>query len=220
MTIRVMVAEDHPLFRDGLAALLNACNDLTVVATADGVADLVSRAAEVEAQVIVLDLGLSDGSSLATIAQLCQVGARVLVLTATDDDAAVYAALRAGAHGYLLKSSLPEAVVRAVHAVAGGDGVYDGAVVDRIARHLSSGAGRTSPRLFPQLTPREHEVLELMARGRPNAEIADHFVLSLKTVRNHVSSILAKLGVATRSEAIAQARDAGLGAPDPDGHSR
>jgi DNA-binding NarL/FixJ family response regulator len=216
---RVVVAEDHPLFRDGLAALLDACDDLSVVATTDTVAGLVNRAAQVEADIVLLDLGLSDGSSLAAIGPLCELGARVLVLTAADDDAAVYAALRSGAHGYLLKSSSPNAVLRAVHTVADGAGVYDGAVVDRIAGLLSSG-GRRVPRLFPELTAREYEILALMAEGRSNAEIADHFVLALKTVRNHVSAILAKLGVATRAQAIVSARDAGLGTPGPAQDSR
>ena len=217
---RVVVAEDHPLFRDGLAALLDACDDLSVVATTDTVAGLVNRAAQVEADIVLLDLGLSDGSSLAASAPLCELGVRVLVLTAADDDAAVYAALRSGAHGYLLKSSSPGAVLRAVHTVADGDGVYDGAVVDRIAGHLSSGGRRVVPSLFPELTARECEILALMAEGRSNAEIADHFVLALKTVRNHVSAILAKLGVATRAQAIVSARNAGLGAPGPTQSSR
>jgi DNA-binding NarL/FixJ family response regulator len=137
-------------------------------------------------------------------------------LTSSDDDASVFAALRSGIHGYLLKSSAPEEIVRAVSAVAAGDGMYDGAVVERITRHMATGGRASTPGVFPQLSHREREVLTLIAGGRSNAEIADHYVLSLKTVRNHVSNVLAKLGVATRAEAIVAAREAGLApAPDP-----
>lgn len=139
-------------------------------------------------------------------------GCRVLVLTAADDDAAVYTALRAGAHGYLLKSSPAEQVTRAVRTVAAGDGLYDGRpVLERITRHFSSGGRASATGVFPQLSARERDVLALMAQGRGNAEIADHYVLSLKTVRNHVSNVLTKLGVSTRAEAIVRAREAGLG---------
>jgi DNA-binding NarL/FixJ family response regulator len=123
----------------------------------------------------------------------------------------VYAALRAGAHGYVLKSATTEEIVRAVQTVAHGDGLFSGSVVERISRHIATG-GRASARSpFPELTQRETEVLELMAQGHSNTYIADHFVLSLKTVRNHVSNILAKLGAGTRAEAMVKARQAGFG---------
>jgi DNA-binding NarL/FixJ family response regulator len=215
--IRVLIAEDHPLFRDGLAALLASLPEVTVVDTtdtADGLADLAGRCAP---DLAIVDLSLSDGNALSTLEHLHRIApdCRILVLTSSDDDASVFAALRSGIHGYLLKSSAPEEIVRAVSAIAAGDGVYDGAVVERITRHMATGGHASSSGIFPQLSQRERDVLTLIARGMSNAEIADHYVLSLKTVRNHVSNVLTKLGVATRAEAIVAAREAGL-APGPD----
>ena len=215
--IRVLIAEDHPLFRDGLAALLTGLPEVTVVDTTDttdGLADLAGRCAP---DLAIVDLSLSDGNALSTLEQLHRIApaCRILVLTSSDDDASVFAALRSGIHGYLLKSSAPEEIVRAVSAIAAGDGVYDGAVVERITRHMATGGHASSSGIFPQLSQRERDVLTLIARGMSNAEIADHYVLSLKTVRNHVSNVLTKLGAATRAEAIVAAREAGL-APGPD----
>jgi DNA-binding NarL/FixJ family response regulator len=209
---RVVVAEDHPLFRDAIAALVDGLPGTTVVATTDTVAGLLEAVTVHRPDVAVVDLGLADGSVLDRLGELrtAAPGCRLLVLTSADDDEAVDGALRHGAHGYLLKSSAPADIARAVTTVAGGDGVFDGSVTTRIARRFAvRPGGPSSP--FPQLTARELEVLELMARGRSNAQIADHHVLSLKTVRNHVSTVLAKLGAATRAEAIVLARRAGLG---------
>jgi DNA-binding NarL/FixJ family response regulator len=219
--VRVVVAEDHPLFREAVGALLAGLPDTTVVASTDTVAGLLDAAAGCSPDVAVVDLSLVDGSALGALHQLRAIAptCRVLILTSSDEDAAVYAALRSGAHGYLLKSATPEEITRAVRAVAGGDGIYDGAVVERITRHLVTGGRSSSAAVFPQLSDRERGVLTLMARGMSNAEIADHYVLSLKTVRNHVSNVLTKLGAATRAEAIVAAREAGLGGgPDPTAH--
>lgn len=215
MTTRIVLAEDHPLFREGLAALLHSLDDASVVGTTDSVSGVLDLASEHHPDVVVLDLGLTDGNGLTAIGPLLAHGCRVLVLTAADDDAAVYTALRAGAHGYLLKTSPPEQVARAVRTVAAGDGLYDGPVVERITRHVSSGGRASATGQFPQLTARERDVLALMAQGRSNAEIADHYVLSLKTVRNHVSNVFTKLGVSTRPEAIVRAREAGHGVSPP-----
>lgn len=219
--VRVLVAEDHPLFREAVGALLAGQPDTTVVATTDTVTGLLDAAAGYSPDVAVVDLSLVDGNALGALDQLRAIApaCRVLILTSSDEDAAVYAALRSGAHGYLLKSSTPEEITRAVRAVAGGDGVYDGVVVERITRHLVTGGRASSTAVFPQLSDRERGVLTLMARGLSNSEIADHYVLSLKTVRNHVSNVLTKLGAATRAEAIVTAREAGLGGgPDTTTH--
>ncbi|MEV6495118.1 response regulator transcription factor, partial [Actinoplanes sp. NPDC051633] len=141
----------------------------------------------------------------------CCPAARILVLTSYADDAQVFAALRARAHSYLLKTAPPQEIVHAVMTTATGDSVYQGGVAQRITERLRTGRG--SPPAFSGLTPREHDVLDLMARGHSNATIADRLVLSLKTVRNNVSAIFMKLGVTSRAEAVARARDAGLGAP-------
>jgi len=208
----IIVAEDHPMFREALVALLDGQPETRVVAATDTVAGLLAAATEHRPDVAVVDLSLADGSALTALRPLRTEApsCRILVLTAADEDAAVYAALRAGAHGYVLKSSSPTEIVRAVETVAVGDGLYAGAVVERITRHLTTGGRASSTSVFPQLTSRERDVLALMAQGMSNAQIADHYVLSLKTIRNHVSNVLAKLGVATRAEAIVAAREAGL----------
>lgn len=209
--IRVLLAEDHPLFRDALGALLAGTADLEVAGVVDTVAGLRTALAELRPDVAVIDLELADGSALDSLPDLKSAApqTRVLVLTTSDDDNSIDAVLRAGARGYLLKSAAPAEIVRAVRTVADGDGVYDGAVLTRIAQHVTQPPSASSARAsFPQLTEREREVLALMAQGLSNAEIADHFVLSLKTVRNHVSNVLAKLRVATRAQAIVAAREA------------
>ena len=212
MSTRVVLAEDHPLFRDALEALIDGLAGLEVVATTSSIDELLRQVQTHQPHVAVVDLGLADGSALGALAKLRDVapGCRVLVLTSADDDAAVYAALRAGAHGYLLKSASPADIAQAIRTVARGDGIFDGSVVERITRHLVTGGRASATTAFPQLSPRERDVLAMVAGGSSNAEIADHYVLSLKTVRNHVSNILTKIGAATRAEAIVMARDAGL----------
>ena len=211
--IRVLLAEDHPMFRDGLAALLSGLPDMHVIVSVDTVAALEVAVENMRPDVAVVDLALDDGSALPALSRLRAVapGCGLLVLTNSDDDDSLDDALRAGARGYLLKSARPEEIVRAVRTVHSGDAVYDGAVVERLTRHLNTPSHSTSAALFPRLTEREREVLSLMARGMSNAQIADTFVLSLKTVRNHVSNIFTKLGVPSRAEAIVCAREAGLG---------
>lgn len=213
MSVRVLLAEDHPMFREGLRALLESLDDVQVVGAYETGEQVVEAAAATPVDVVVVDLEMPGEGGLAAAARLVrlQPAPRVLVLTAHDDDAAVYAALRLGAHGYLLKSATPDELGRAVLSVAQGTGVYADSVVQRITRHVSTG-GRAGPSsVFPELTDRERQVLDLMARGWSNSHIADHFVLSLKTVRNHVSAVLAKLSASTRTEAVVLARRAGLG---------
>jgi len=211
--IRVLLAEDHPMFRDGLAALLSGLPDVDIIASVDTVAALEAAVEQLNPDVAVVDLSLADGSALPALSRLrgTASGCGLLVLTNSDDDDSLDAALRAGARGYLLKSALPEEIARAVRTVHSGDGVYDGAVIERLTRYLNTPSHSTSAAIFPRLTEREREVLSLMARGMSNAQIADTFVLSLKTVRNHVSNVLTKLGVPSRAEAIVLAREAGLG---------
>lgn len=200
------------MFREALVALLDGQPDTSVVTATDTVAGLLTAVTEHRPDVAVVDLSLADGSALSALGPLRDdaPACKILVLTAADEDAAVYAALRAGAHGYVLKSSSPAEIVRAVETVAAGNGVYAGAVVERITRHLKTGGRASSTAVFPQLTDRERDVLVLMAQGMSNPQIADHYVLSLKTIRNHVSNVLTKLGAATRAEAIVAAREAGL----------
>jgi DNA-binding NarL/FixJ family response regulator len=211
--VRVLIAEDHPMFRDALRATLTLAGGFEIVAAVGSGEDAVTEAIRRTPEVVVMDLEMPGGGGVAATAEIMRElpTARILVLTSYDEDRLVYAALRAGAHGYVLKSATTEEIVRAVQAVAQGDGLFAGSVVERISRHLATGGRASGPSPFPELTQREREILELMAQGHSNAYIADHFVLSLKTVRNHVSNILAKLGASTRAQAVVKARQAGLG---------
>jgi len=209
VTVRVLLVEDHPMYGAGLRATLDGDARLTVVGLVGDLASAAAAVHDLRPDVLVLDLSLPDGSGLTLLSQVAAQTA-VLVLTSHDDDQHVYAALRAGARGYLVKTAVAEELVRAVHDVAAGSGVFAGSVVERITRHVASGGRASHDELFPELSPRERDVLRLIANGHSNAYIADHFVLSLKTVRNHVSNVLVKIGASSRAEAVARARDAGL----------
>jgi DNA-binding NarL/FixJ family response regulator len=210
--IRVVLADDHPVFAQGLRAVLDAEDDVRVVAVAGtGRAAVEAATAEVP-EVAVLDIAMPDGDGLWATARLREAGlpTRVLVLTMSDDAESVFAALRAGASGYTVKGAGPDEVVGAVRAVARGEVIFGQGVAARMLQHFTR-AATTGP--FPQLTEREHEVLDLLARGLDNPAVARRLALSGKTVRNHVSNIIAKLQVVDRTAAIIRARDAGLGGP-------
>ncbi|NBE99287.1 response regulator transcription factor [Nonomuraea sp. KC401] len=210
--IRLILADDHPLFVSGLRAVLDAEPEMTVVGVAATGAAALSLAAEHRPDVAVLDVNMPDGDGLTVIARMGAAGlpTRSLILTMYDDDENILAALRAGAHGYALKGTGGEEIVAAVRAVARGEAVFGAGVATQMLAHFARVA-TASP--FPQLTEREHQVLELVARGMGNAAIAHRLDVSAKTVRNHVSNILTKLHVADRSAAIVRAREAGLGGP-------
>lgn len=210
-----MVVDDHPVFRMGLIALLSSIDGLEVVAQADSLASAVA-ASEVHAvDVVVMDLHLGDGSGVEATREILarQPGTGVLVVTMVDDDDTVFAAMRAGARGYLLKGAGPVEIERALRAVAAGEVLLSPAVAAG-AMAVFTGQRRRGPDPFPGLTDREHEVLELVAQGLDNRRIAQRLALSDKTVRNHLSNVLTKLGVADRAAAIAKARDAGFGTSD------
>jgi DNA-binding NarL/FixJ family response regulator len=210
---RILLVDDHPLFRDGVRAALASADDLEVVGEAETVGEAVALAAELSPDVVLMDLGLPDGSGIdATRAILAAAPAvRVLVMTMTSDDEAVVAAMRAGARGFVVKGSGRADLLRSVRSVADGQAVFGPDVADRLTAYFSSLASVPGRDAFPQLTEREREVLELMARGLDNRRIARELFLSDKTVRNHVSNVLAKLDAEDRGEAISRARNAGLG---------
>jgi DNA-binding NarL/FixJ family response regulator len=210
--LRVMVVDDHPVFRMGMAALLSSLDAIAVVAEAASAPEAVAAADEHPLDVVVMDLHLGETSGVDATREIVQLhpGVGVLVVTMMDDDDSVFAAMRAGARGYLLKGAAPGEVERAVRAVANGEVLLGPDVAARAMAYLA-GARTAGPVPFPDLTDREREVLDLVARGLDNASIARRLALSPKTVRNHLSNILTKLAVADRAQAIVRARDAGLG---------
>ncbi|GAA2367424.1 response regulator transcription factor [Nonomuraea africana] len=209
--IRVLIVDDHPVFRSGLRGLLSAL-DIEVAGEAKDGAEAVRLAAELQPDVVVMDLHMPGGNGVDATRTITRVSPRigVLVLTMFHDDDSVFAAIRAGARGYLLKEAGVEEISRAVQAVAAGEAIYGPGIARRV---LGFFAGMAEPArtAFPELTEREREVLELIAQGRNNNEIASILFLSSKTIRNHVSNIFMKLHVADRAQAIIRAREAGLG---------
>lgn len=211
--VRVTLVDDHPVFRIGMAALLSSLDGVTVVGQAAGAAaarELFSAAHETDVVLMDLDLGDGSGTDLTRELMATRPDLRVLVVTMHEDDDAVVAAVRAGARGFLVKSSPPDAVERAVRAVAAGEMILSPAVAQRAMTYVLSGQ-RTARVPFPQLTAREREVLDLVAHGLDNTTIARRLTLSPKTVRNTLATVLAKLSLRDRSAAIVRARAEGLG---------
>jgi DNA-binding NarL/FixJ family response regulator len=210
--VRLLIADDHPVYRQGLAALM-ACDDhLEVVGQAVNGQDAIDQAAQLMPDVILMDISMPDVDGIDATRQITTVSPHiaVLMLTMLRDDDTVFAAMRAGAKGYLMKEADHDEVSRAVLAAADGQALFGAAVAERMLSFFTdANASRTAT--FPGLTGREREVLELLARGHNNARIAQELVVSPKTVRNHVYNIFSKLHVTDRAEAIIRARDAGLG---------
>lgn len=211
--IRVLLADDHPVYRDGLAMLLSSIPGIEVVGTAATGLEAVERAAELQPDIVVMDVTMPelDGieATRRVVADSPHIG--VVVLTMSEEDSTLFAAMRAGARGYLLKGANQAEITRAIVAVAHGEAIFGPAVALRVAEFFADPSAASDLNAFPQLTPRERDILSLIAAGRSNAQIASTLFLSQKTVRNNVSNIFAKLHVADRAEAIVRARDAGLG---------
>ncbi|WP_086668307.1 response regulator [Lentzea kentuckyensis] len=205
MTLRALVVDDHPLFRRGVMAALSD-NGIDVLDEASGGTAAVELAARLQPDVIVMDLNMPDLGGIEATRRIvaAQPSARVLVLTMFDDEESVFAAMRAGARGYLVKSSRPQQIVDAVRAVGEGEAIFSPAVATRLLEFFATAP---RPSTLPELTGREREVARLMAAGKGNAVIAREMFLSTKTVRNHVSNILRKLQVADRAQAINLFRD-------------
>jgi len=210
--VRVLVADDHPVFREGFAALLGNIDGVEVIGTASDGDEAVAAARDLAPDVIVMDVQMPgmDGLEATRVVLAERPETGVVVLTMSEEDATVFAAIRAGARGYLLKGAEPEEVVRAITTVAGGGVVFGAVLAHRIADFFASAPSAAESR-FPTLTARELEVLNLVAAGLSNAQIAGRLYLSQKTVRNHVHAVLTKLQATDRAQAIVRARDAGLG---------
>jgi DNA-binding NarL/FixJ family response regulator len=211
---RLLLADDHPTFRRGLRmTLASAADQFEVVGEAATGAEAVTKAAELQPDVVIMDLNMPNLNGIEATREIVTASPhiRVLVLTMFEDDDSVFAAMRAGAIGYVLKDSDERHILRAVEAAVAGEAVFSAAIARRITHFFAAarGDGRLAP--FPELTDRERELLELLADGLNNADIARRLYLSVKTVRNHVSNIFTKLQVADRAQAIVRAREAGLG---------
>jgi DNA-binding NarL/FixJ family response regulator len=212
-SVRVLIAEDHPLFREGMRGRLERVAEVAVVGEAASGEEAVELAEKLEPDVILMDIKMPGLNGIEATRQILRSSPTVgvLMLTMFEDDDSVFAAMRAGARGYLLKDSGGEGVVHAIRALASGEAVFGAGVAERIMGFFSAPRAAAPQRAFPELTEREEEVLSLVAKGKSNQQIATELFVSLKTVRNHVSNILLKLQVADRAQAVIRARDAGMG---------
>ena len=217
MPIKVLIADDHAFYREGVRAFLNNTHDIEVVGEANNGDDAIAKATELAPTVILMDLKMPGTNGMEATRRIHEskpeIG--VLVLTMFDDDDSVFAAMRAGARGYLLKDADKDEVVRAIVAVERGEAIFSPAIAQRMIQYFSAPSsaysGKKQPGEFSELTERELGILNLIARGDNNHTIANKLSLSIKTVQNYVSSILTKLQVADRAQAIVRAREAGLG---------
>jgi DNA-binding NarL/FixJ family response regulator len=210
--IRILIADDHTLFRDGLRALFASLPHTEVVGEAATGQEAIAQAEALHPDVVLMDIQMPGVNGIEATRRIVYTSPHigVIVVTMFEDNDSVFAAMRAGARGYVLKGADQEAMLRTLEAVARGEALFGPAIAARLMTFFTGLTAATAPDLFPELTQREREVLALIARGHNNAEIARRLTLSLKTVRNHVSNIFSKLQVADRAEAIIRARDAGM----------
>ncbi len=212
-SLRVLLADDHAHFRAGIRALLLTESDVEVVGEAATGEEAVERAAALQPDVILMDVNMPGVNGIEATRRIVSSSPHiaVLVLSMFEDDDSVFAALQAGARGYLLKGAPKAEVVRSIRAVASGEAIFGPAIARRLMGYFATPRSPTPANAFPELTEREREILSLIAQHHTNAEIAHQLTLSEKTVRNYVSNICAKLQVVDRAEAILRAREAGLG---------
>lgn len=210
--IRVLIADDHPLFRDGVRVLLNSLPEVEVAGEAGSGEEAVTQAATLQPDVILMDLQMPGMNGIEATHHILQANpnASIIVLTMFEDDDSLFAALRAGARGYVLKGADQTELLHAIQAGVRGEVLFGPAIADRLANFFAA-LNPATPKPFPELTEREREVLTFIAQGYNNSEIAEQLVLSQKTIRNHISNIFSKLQVADRAQAIVRARRAGLG---------
>lgn len=215
-TIRLMIADDHPMFRKGLRAMLESLPHFEVIAEAESGTSVVPLAQQHRPDVILMDVQMPGLDGIEASRQILHVAPQmgILILTMHQNDDLVFAAMRAGARGYLLKGAEQAEIVRAIETVSDGGAIFSPSIASRMAEYFRGVKSTRAGELLPALTDREIEVLDLIAQGQNNGEIAERLVLSNKTVRNHVSNILSKLQVTDRAHAIIRGREAGLGGAD------
>ncbi|HUE97661.1 MAG TPA: response regulator transcription factor [Anaerolineales bacterium] len=212
-SIHVLIADDHSLYREGVRKMLSMAPDIEIVGEATNGDEAVAQALALQPDVILMDLKMPGVNGIEATRRILYASPRigVLVLTMFETDETVFAAMRAGARGYLLKDVDQEDVIRAVKAVSRGDAIFSPAIAERLIHYFAALRPSVADLAFPELTDREREILHLIAQGHSNSEIAERLLLRTKTVQNHVSNIFSKLQVADRAQAIVRARDAGLG---------
>jgi DNA-binding NarL/FixJ family response regulator len=211
-TLRVLIADDHPLFRHGIHEFLNLAPDIEVIGEATSGEEALAQAEALHPDVILMDVNMPGVNGIEATRQILRdyPHIRILVVTMFEDDGTVFAAMRAGARGYILKDAEKENILRAIQAVGNGEAIFSPTIATRLIDFFTTQASILPKEIFPSLTEREREILQLIARGKSNAEIAHELSLSPKTVYNYVSNILSKLQVADRAQAIIRAREAGL----------
>jgi len=217
--LRVLIADDHPVYRNGLALMLETLQACRVVGHACTGSEAVALAAELQPDVVVMDLNMPELDGIEATRRIVQASPLIgiLVLTMFEDDDSVFAAMRAGARGYVLKGADEPEIIRAINAVGHGEAIFGPDIAGKVLSYFLGIRAIGPPAAFPLLTDREREVLELIAKGSDNQSIARRLVLNPKTIRNLVSNIFRKLQVADRAQAIVRAREAGFGKPSSPG---
>ncbi len=212
--IKLMIADDHKLFREGIKALLTVTDDIVIVGEADDGDAALKKCRELEPDVILMDINMPGLNGIQVTEQILEKHpqTRIIMLTMLEDDASIFHAMRAGARGYLLKGADPDEMLSVIRAVAEGQALFGPSIATRLMNYFKELSAKPAMlgMPFPELTERELEVLRLISQGLNNQEISKKFVLSPKTVRNHITSIFSKLQVADRAQAIVRAREAGL----------
>ena len=212
-TIRILIADDHAVVREGLRAVLGSEPDMEVVGEAATGKEVIERAAELRPDVILMDIQMPQINGIEATRRILDASPKVgvVVLTMFEDDESVFSAMRAGARGYVLKGAHPSEILKVLRAVAAGEAYFGPEIARRLVHFFSTPKSASPAEAFPELTAREREILDLIARGHNNATIAARLFVSPKTVGNHISHIFTKLQVADRAQAIIRAREAGLG---------